>query len=126
MNYLLKRKKIEKGNETFGNAFEHFIYQELYAHRHYSGLDYPIYYWRTASQIEIDFVLGDHVVAVEVKATSNASPRHAKGLHYFAEEYAVKNLILVTNDSFPRQMGNVQVLPWEVFLQKLWSGQIIS
>ena len=125
-NYLLKRGKIEMGSEAMGNAFEHFIYQEIYAHSNYSGTDYPIFYWRTASQIEIDFVLGDHEVAVEVKSTVNANPRHAKGLKCFAEEYQVKKQILVTNDPFPRQMGDVQVLPWHLFLQKLWAGEIIA
>lgn len=124
-NYLLKRGKIEMGSEAFGSAFEHFIYQELVAHSNYSGLHYPIHYWRTASQIEIDFVLGDHEVAIEVKATQNANPRHAKGLTSFTEEYTVKKQILVTNDAFTRQMGDCLVLPWQVFLQKLWAGEII-
>lgn len=126
VNYLLKRGKIEPGSEMFGNAFEHFIYQELVAHSHYSGIQYPMYYWRTTSQIEIDFVLGDHEVAIEVKSTANANPRHAKGLKKFAEEYKVKKQILVTNDSFPRQMDNTLVLPWNIFLQKLWAGEIIN
>ena len=126
VNYLLKRGKIEMGSESFGNPFEHFIYQELIAHSHYSGVRYPLHYWRTASQIEIDFVLGDHEVALEVKSTKNATPRHAKGLQSFAEEYMVKKQILVTNDPFPRQMGEILVLPWNIFLQKLWAGDIIS
>lgn len=126
VNYLLKRGRIEPGSEAFGNAFEHFIYQELIAHRHYSGLQYPVCYWRTASQIEIDFVLGDHEAAIEVKSTTNANPRHARGLQYFSEEYTVKRQILVTNDPFPRQMGQVQVLPWKQFLKELWAGEIIS
>lgn len=126
VNYLLKRGKIEMGSEAFGHAFEHFIYMELYAHSKYSGLNYPICYWRTASQIEIDFVLGDHEIAIEVKSTENTNPRHAKGLKSFAEEYKVKSQILITNDPFPRQMGSVLVLPWNVFLQKLWAGEIIK
>lgn len=126
VNYLLKRGKIEMGSEAFGKAFEHFIYQEIYAHSSYSGLNYPVYYWRTASQLEIDFVLGAHEVAIEVKATTNATPRHAKGLKSFAEEYTVKKQILVTNDPYPRKMGEVMVLPWQVFMEKLWAGDIIS
>ncbi len=124
-NYLLKRGKIVNGSEAFGSAFEHFIYLELLAHSHYSGLNYPIYYWRTASKIEIDFVLGDHEISIEVKSTTNANPRHTKGLDSFSDEYTVKKQILVTNDSFPRQMGNTLVLPWKDFLGQLWSGQIM-
>ncbi len=125
-NYLLKRKSVVQGSETFGHAFEHFIYQEIYTYSSYSGLNFPISYWRTASQIEIDFVLGEHQVAIEVKATQQANSRHLKGLKSFAEEYNVKKLILISNDPLPRQIGNILVLPWKVFLDKLWSGEIIN
>ena len=124
-NYLLKRGQIEVGSEAFGSAFEHFIYQELYAHSKYSDHDYAISYWRTTSQIEVDFILGDHEVAIEVKGTNNVQARHLKGLRSFSEEYTVKKLIVVSNDPLARIIGNVAVLPWEQFLQKLWEGEII-
>jgi len=125
-NHLLKRGKIERGNEAFGKAFEHFIYLEIYAHRSYSDLNYLISYWRTASQLEIDFVLGDHEVAIEVKATENANSRHLNGLRKFAEEYTVKKSILISNDPFPRQIDDILILPWNIFIQKLWAGEIIN
>lgn len=125
-NFLLKRGRIEMGSESFGKAFEHFIYQEIYAHSSYSDLNYPLSYWRTASQMEVDFILGDHEVAVEVKSTSAANPRHMQGLKRFAEEYQVKKLILVSNDPFPRQVENILVLPWHTFLDQLWAGKIIG
>jgi len=125
-NYLSKQNQIEMGSEAFGKAFEHFIYQEIYAHCNYSNLQYPISYWRTASQNEVDFVLGDHEIAIEVKATENANSRHTRGLLNFAKDYTVKKLILVTNDPQPRQMEQVLVLPWKMFLGKLWAGEIIN
>ena len=126
VNYLLKRGRIDFGGELFGNAFEHFIYNELYAHSSYSGKDYPIYYWRTASQIEIDFVLGNHDVAIEVKATNNVQSRHLKGLKSFSEEYTVTQLVLVCNEPLPRISEGVRILPWKVFLEELWAGKIIE
>ncbi|OFY96631.1 MAG: AAA family ATPase [Bacteroidetes bacterium RIFCSPLOWO2_12_FULL_31_6] len=126
VNFLLKRGKIEMGSEIFGSAFEHFIYQEIYAHSSYSGLEYPISYWRTASQVEIDFVLGNNEVAVEVKASNKISERHLKGLKSFSEEYTVKHLILVCNEPLPRLYNNIWILPWQVFLQKLWAGELIK
>ena len=41
-NHLLKRGVIAAKSEAFGKAFEHFIFQELVAHSHYSGSDYPV------------------------------------------------------------------------------------
>lgn len=125
-NFLAKRGKIEMGSEAFGKAFEHLIYQEIFAHSSYSDVRYPIHYWRTASGIEVDFVLGDHEVAVEVKATPMAHKRHISGLQRFAEEYTVKHKILVTNDAYHRKLEDVWVLPWNIFFEKLWSGELIS
>ena len=124
--YLLKRGKIQFGSEAFGKAFEHFIYNEIYAHSHYSDLNYPVYYWRTASQLEVDFILGDNEVAVEVKSSSMVNSRHFKGLKSFAEEYKVKKMLVVSTDPYPRQIDEITVLPWQLFLQQLWEGQIIS
>ena len=125
-NYLLKRGQIQMGSEAFGKAFEHFIYQELYAHSRYTDLNYTVSYWRTASQLEVDFILGSNEVAIEVKSTEMATHRHFKGLKSFAEEYSVKKLIMVTNDPYPRKVNDILILPWRVFLEKLWGGEIVS
>ena len=125
-NYLLKRGRVEMGSESFGKAFEHFIYLELYAHSKYTDLNYAISYWRTASQIEVDFILGDHEIAIEVKSTEMVTTRHSKGLKSFAEEYHVKKLIIISNDPYPRLIENITVLPWKIFLDQLWGGEIIK
>jgi predicted AAA+ superfamily ATPase len=124
-NYLIKRGEITEGSESFGKAFEHFIFQELIAHSHYSDLNYPIHYWRTASQIEVDFILGDVDIALEVKSSNNIQPRHLKGLKSFSEEYKVKHSILVCMEPYPRRTEEVLILPWKIFLEKMWSGEFI-
>ena len=125
-NNLMKRGEIKYGSDTFGHAFEHFICNELIAHRHYSGLDYQFSYWRTASQYEVDFILGNHEVAIEVKSTEQASSRHFKGLKAFSEEYKVKRLIVVSNDKYYRKDNTIEIFPWAEFLQQLWAGDIIK
>jgi predicted AAA+ superfamily ATPase len=124
-NYLLNRGKIEQGTELFGKVFEHFIYQEIYAHSRYSDKEYSISYWRTTSQLEVDFILGDHEVAIEVKSTDHVDNRHLKGLLAFSDEYNVKKSIVVSNDPLPRLIGNSLVLPWQVFLERVWAEEII-
>lgn len=124
-NFLLKRGRVALRGESFGKAFEHFIFQELAAHSHYSGIDYPVCYWRTASQLEVDFILGDHQAAVEVKATDMAASHHLKGLKAFAQEYKTKHLIAVTLDPKPRVLDGISILPWETFLKRLWAGDLI-
>lgn len=125
VNFLLKRGVIEQGSEVFGRAFEHFIYQEILSYSHYSRLNYAISFWRTSSQLEIDFVLGDHEVAIEVKATPMAQPKHLKGLKSFREEYKPKTMLLVSLDASPRLTEGLEILPWAVFLERLWGGDIL-
>lgn len=124
-NFLLKRGAIAARSEAFGRAFEHFLWQELAAHSRYSGLNYPVAYWRTASQLEVDFILGDHHTAVEIKGCELVSPHHLRGLKAFREEYKLKNCIVVSMDPKPRLVDGISILPWKIFLEKLWSGEII-
>lgn len=125
-NYLLKRKEIVPKSEPFGKAFEHFIYQEIHAHSQYSNLKYPISYWHTTSDLEVDFILGDHEVAIKVKGVNQVTGDHLKGLKAFQEEYTTKKNIIVSLDTKPRQLDNgILVLPWQHFLKKLWGGEII-
>ncbi|MCF8307786.1 MAG: hypothetical protein K9I68_02120 [Bacteroidales bacterium] len=49
-----------------------------------------------------------------------------KGLKSFAEEYTTKQLILISLDAYPRKVGEILVMPWHIFLDKLWSDEIME
>lgn len=122
--HLTHRGSVGKGSELFGKAFEHFIYMEILAHSSYSELNYPIAYWKTASGFEVDFVLGDHEFAIEVKSASMVGNRHLKGMRAFKEEYTAQRYIVVSMDPKPRKTADgIDILPWEVFLDRLWKGR---
>lgn len=124
---LARRGRVEPGSELFGRAFEHFIVMEVTAHASYSGLCYPVAYWRTASQFEVDLVLGDHETAIEIKSTAHPGDNQLKGLRAFKEDFAVKKAMLVCTAPRPRTTADgINILPWEVFLKRLWAGDIIG
>ncbi|MDO9542474.1 MAG: AAA family ATPase [Kiritimatiellia bacterium] len=126
VGYLTRRGRVVVGSELFGKALEHFIHMEIRAHMAYSGLFYPLSYWRTASQFEVDFILGESDVAVEVKATASSGDRHLKGLRAFKEEHRAGKFILVSLDPAPRRTSDgIDILPWRVFLNRLWDGKLI-
>jgi predicted AAA+ superfamily ATPase len=124
-NFLLKRSNIVYRSETFGRAFEQFIFQEIIAHSHYSNINYPVFFWRTASHFEVDFILGAGEVAIEVKGVEEVASKHIKGIVNFIEEYKPKKAIIVSLDSRPRIHNNIQILPWQIFIEKLYQGEII-
>src|SRR5262249_14881304 len=126
VNVLAKRGPIVPGAELFGRALEHFIFLELRAYLDYRRLDHPLTYWRSRSQFEVDFVVGDEV-AVEVKGKSLVSARDFKGLRALSEEITLRRKILVCTEREPRRLeDNLDVLPVETFLRRLWDGEIIQ
>lgn len=125
-NYLLKNNQVVEKTEAYGKAFEHFVYLELFAFSKYSELNFEITYWRTSSQLEVDFVIGNAELAIEVKATDNVQNKHLNGLKRFAEDYEVGRLILVCNDKYHRKIGDIEIMPIEMFLSELWSSKIVK
>jgi len=122
---LTRRGSVQPGSELFGRAFEHFLVMEVFAWAAYSGRNPGIAYWRTASQLEVDLVLGDGQAAVEIKSTTAATDRHLRGLRAFRQEHESR-CYLVSLDSRPRLTADgIHILPWRDFLDRLWSGKII-
>ena len=124
-NFLLKRGEITPGSEIFGRVFEHLIFQEILAHSHYSGHNYPISYWRTSSGLEVDFILGEHKVALEVKGVPEVQSHHLKGLKAFYDEYKPQKTIIVSLDKKPRIANGISIFPVKDFLVQLWADKII-
>jgi len=125
--YLSNWGNVQKGSPLFGRAFEHFIFMEIKAHASYSELFYPISYWRTTAGHEIDFVLGDHEVAIEVKSTRFVQGKHhLKNIRQFMSDYKTKRSIIVANEPEPRMTeDHIEILPWQIFLKQLWEGEMI-
>jgi predicted AAA+ superfamily ATPase len=122
---LTRRGMVSEKSELFGRVFEHFITMEVLAHSAYSEINYPVNYWRTASNLEVDLILGNEV-AVEVKSTDRVGDKHLKGLRAFKQEYSAQT-ILVSRDPAPRKTGDdILILPWQEFLDRLWSNEILT
>ena len=127
VNELTQRGTLAPGSSDFGAAFEHLIFMELRAHATYSprGTGLPVSYWRTASGIEVDFILGNAEVAVEVKATERPTTDHLKGLRAWREEHPESRCILVCRAPRPRRSENgIEIIPWREFLRSLWRNEI--
>ncbi|MBN1115057.1 MAG: ATP-binding protein [Oligoflexia bacterium] len=124
-NKLAGRSNIKFKTELFGKALEHFIFTELRAYMEYSRkiLNNNLYYWRSASKMEVDFLINDET-AIEVKATDNVTGRHLKGLKALSEDLKLKKKIVVCTETTPKKIGDITVLPVQMFLTRLWGGDI--
>jgi len=124
-NTLCQRGLIKNKSELFGKAFEHFIILEVRSYLSYFRKKLNMNYWRSSSQIEVDLIVGDKV-AIEIKSSTLIQDKHLKGLRRLKEEQILKKYILVSLDKEERvTKDKIYIMPWEVFLKKLWQGNII-
>lgn len=113
---------LDRNTDAYGKAFEHFIYCELRASLAYHRSRKTLSYWRSKSNFEVDFIIGDDV-AIEVKASRRATTRDHKGLNALAEEKPWKRLLVVSQDKTEKRFASgVTHLHWETFLGRLWDG----
>lgn len=120
--HLQHRRGLRPRSPEFGEAFEAFVFHELSSYVDYRK-GQRLAYWRSKSGFEVDFIL-DGEVAIEVKAKAQVSQRDLRGLVALGEERAHRRRIAVSLEERPRRVGEIDVLPWELFLEQLWSGAL--
>lgn len=128
---FLQRRTLDalKGKEA-GAAFEHWLFTELIAYRGLNDLDFSISYWRTKSDLEVDFILGSGEIAIEAKISNHVNKADLKGLEAFIEEHQPKQAYSVSLTPKAKKIAlssGVYVIdiPWQDFIQKLWNREII-
>jgi predicted AAA+ superfamily ATPase len=125
-NVLCRRSNIEERSELYGEALEQLIALELKAYLDYQRSEQALTYWRSLSQIEVDFVVGEKL-AIEVKAKNRISKRDYKNLLLLEEELKDIRKIIVCNESrYLKTDENVEIMPVEYFLRELWEHRIIN
>jgi predicted AAA+ superfamily ATPase len=98
---------------------------ELNAYQAYCNPELEISYWRTSTGYEVDFILGDMQLAIEVKGSQRVHFGHLRGVKALLEEHKVRKAIVVSLDKSPRKIAPAfEVLPWQYFLEALWSGDL--
>ena len=127
VNRLARRGELLSGSENYGQAFENWVFHELSTYLSYRELDAKLSYWRLASGIEVDFLLGDVEVAIEAKSTERTHSSHLKGLRaLIADQPGIKRRIVVCRESRARKTADgIEVIPAEDFIKRLWDGDII-
>ena len=126
-NYLARQPVTTLQGEIAGKSFEHYIFMELIAWLNMRQKRMNITYWRTKTGLEVDFIIGNALAAIEVKISKQVHQQDLKGLLAFCEEHPHAKVIVVSQDKHPRdlvinQNTTIHILPWEVFLTRLWNN----
>ena len=126
--HVIGRRTERAEGADFGRALEHFVLMELLAYRTYRERDFPVRFWRTKSGLECDFVLGrDGAAAIEVKGGGRLRPGDLRAMRAYVDEHRPRRAVVVCNETAPRRTSDgIWILPWEVFLERLWADEIVE
>jgi predicted AAA+ superfamily ATPase len=123
-HHLQQRRHLAPGTPEYGEAFEAFFHHELRTYCDYAG-PLSLHYWRSTSGFEVDFILDDRV-AIEVKAKPIVGDHDLRGLRAIREEGRSLRAIVASCEPAPRRVDGIEILPWEMVLERLWSGDLTT
>lgn len=112
---------LDTPEATEGVALETLFHQNLLAINDNLDLKYEIFYYRTTTGVEVDFVAYGKggIRAFEIKRTGKASPNLLKGLKYFQREYLQAKCFFLYEGKRKMREDNIEIIPIEDALKNL-------
>ncbi|HSW37944.1 MAG TPA: DUF4143 domain-containing protein [Acidobacteriota bacterium] len=110
-----------------GRLFETWILHELRAWISSSLTGGEISYWRTAGDVEVDFIWqrGDKAIAFEVKSAGEWRPAYSNSIKNLSASAAIDAAYGIYDGERELSDGFIRVMPVKKFLGELWAGNII-
>lgn len=132
--YIRPRGPLDLPEEVGGAAFETLFLQHLRAMIDYERLDLKIYFWRTTTQVEVDFIVyGENgLFAFELKSARHIRQKDLSGLKIFKKDYPIAQCYLIYAGDHVEQHGDIRVLPIREALFQLpnlgfnWNGELLK
>jgi predicted AAA+ superfamily ATPase len=112
---------LDRPQEIDGAALEGLVAQHLRAWTAYRHDDHQLFFWRTRSGLEVDFVIYGEagLWALEVIHSGRIRPEDTRGLEAFAADYSQSRCVLVYRGRERLKRGRILCLPVEQFLAEL-------
>jgi predicted AAA+ superfamily ATPase len=117
---------LDRPDEIDGAALEGLVAQHLRAWLAYMGQNGELFFWRTRSGVEVDFVVYGDVGfwAIEVKNAARVRLEDTRSLETFGDDYPQAELALLYRGTRRERSGRV-ILPIEEFLRSLTPGRAL-
>lgn len=112
---------LDSPEEIDGSALETLVFQELRAVNDLFQLGFELYYWRTSTGHEVDFILygKNGFIAIEVKRTAKIRAKDLRGLKLFARDYPQATLYLFYGGDKEVFVDNINLIPTEKAISTL-------
>jgi len=124
---LRPRGPLDRPEEIDGVALEGLVAQHLRAWLAQTTEPHELFYWRTRSGVEVDFVVygPSAFVAIEVKNTARIHARDLTALKAFRQEYPPSRQMFLYRGSERRTIDGIVCIPCDEFLRALRPGEIL-
>lgn len=112
---------LDRPEQIEGMALEGLVAQHLRAWVAYRGLGEQLFYWRTKSGSEVDFVVyGPNTFAAwEVKRAARVHSTDLRALKAFRQDYPEAQLALLYQGQERLEIDGISVIPCQAFLEQL-------
>ena len=118
---------LDINTEIDGSALEGLVFQHLKTWCEYTKEKNEIFFWRTKSGVEVDFIVyGESGFwAIEVKNNTKISFKDLKGLIHFSEDYPECKKILVYRGNQRLKIKGILCIPCDEFLKEIYPNKEI-
>ena len=112
---------LDRPEEIEGATLEGLVAQHLRAWLAYRGSDAKLFFWRTRSGVEVDFVVygAAEFWVIAVKNTARVRPGDLRGVETFGTDYPQAEVVMLYRGTGRERRGRVWILPVEDFLKTL-------
>lgn len=115
--------------EELGALMENFVLNEVRAYVSYQKLYYPVHFWSSHDQVEVDLFCETKkgFVAVEIKSSATWQNKFNKGLKRIRDEIGKGKVGCFGVYLGERRllMDGIAIFPLKDFLKRLWAGELI-
>lgn len=125
--HLRPKGPLDKPEEIEGQALEGLVAQSLRAWIQYRNKENELYYWRTVSGLEVDFIVygQEGLFAIEVKNATTIHPSDLKGLRAFQDDYPEAQCALIYRGKQRLKKDTIICIPLEEFLLSLHPDKLM-
>ena len=125
---LRPKGPLDRAEEIEGQALEGLVAQHLKAWAAYSRGQRELFYWRTRSGVEVDFVVygPEGLWALEVKNARKIHPTDLRGLRSFKEEYPDCKRLFLYRGRDQLMKEEILCLPCVDFLKELHPDRLLD
>ncbi|NGX33660.1 MAG: hypothetical protein K1060chlam4_01731, partial [Candidatus Anoxychlamydiales bacterium] len=111
---------LDSNNEIDGTALEGLVFQHLKTWCEYTKEKNALFFWRTKSGVEVDFIVygKSGFWAIEVKNNTKVSFKDVKGLIHFSEDYPECTPILLYRGNQRLKIKGILCMPCDEFLKQ--------